>query len=65
MELVCIHGPLLWDTSYLIIAVPPLLEGAAQFRVTLFIPMVVLRLIGAPGSIKGVVKINSSLIPEP
>jgi len=46
-----VHVMLFEDTSYLVIAAPPLFVGADQFILTWFVPGVALRLLGAPGTV--------------
>ena len=46
-----VHAPSLRDTSYRVIAAPPLLAGAVQLSVIWFAPGVTLRVWGAPGTV--------------
>ena len=57
--------PLLLDTSYLVIALPPLLAGADQLRATCPFPGVALKFCGTEGVSISVVKVIASLCPDP
>ena len=55
--------PLLLETSYLVIELPPLLDGAVQLSATCPFPGVALKFSGTVGTSIGVVNVIASLCP--
>ena len=55
---VCAVEPMNGVTVYLVIVLPPLLDGAVQFTVADPLPAVAVTAVGAPGSVFGVTALD-------